>query len=259
MNLIEFGIPEAMWHLRVNRFPGDRDHGRAWQQSACGRGEGDGGGVGASAAGLIDWACIMVVPRGSLFHQDGQIAQLVERSPEKAGVGGSIPSLATIFSIAYRHPKTQFHSVSFQNYWSAEIRSRNESSWEPAESALETGLQRAQKVRAQNATMTTPMCANGGRSTTSAASFASSAKPRAGKLSPNTPMKIGRQNQPRRVSAHVARRHPAPIRRAAVLGARPPLARGRSRNTDLPATPHVLWDQLAISHRAVPRLMRRVP
>src|SRR3954468_22789469 len=27
---------------------------------------------------------------------DGQIAQSVERSPEKAGVGGSIPSLATI-------------------------------------------------------------------------------------------------------------------------------------------------------------------
>jgi hypothetical protein len=28
----------------------------------------------------------------------GQVAQLVERSPEKAGVGGSIPSLATISS-----------------------------------------------------------------------------------------------------------------------------------------------------------------
>src|SRR5919198_6351770 len=28
--------------------------------------------------------------------QRGQVAQLVERSPEKAGVGGSIPSLATI-------------------------------------------------------------------------------------------------------------------------------------------------------------------
>ena len=27
----------------------------------------------------------------------GQVAQLVERSPEKAGVGGSIPSLATSF------------------------------------------------------------------------------------------------------------------------------------------------------------------
>ena len=31
-------------------------------------------------------------------HSSGQIAQLVERSPEKAGVGGSIPSLATINS-----------------------------------------------------------------------------------------------------------------------------------------------------------------
>jgi hypothetical protein len=28
----------------------------------------------------------------------GQVAQVVERSPEKAGVGGSTPSLATIFS-----------------------------------------------------------------------------------------------------------------------------------------------------------------
>src|SRR5271165_2280584 len=28
----------------------------------------------------------------------GQVAQLVERSPEKAGVGGSTPSLATIIS-----------------------------------------------------------------------------------------------------------------------------------------------------------------
>ncbi len=29
----------------------------------------------------------------------GQVAQLVERSPEKAGVGGSIPSLATILNV----------------------------------------------------------------------------------------------------------------------------------------------------------------
>ena len=29
-------------------------------------------------------------------RENGQVAQLVERSPEKAGVGGSIPSLATI-------------------------------------------------------------------------------------------------------------------------------------------------------------------
>jgi hypothetical protein len=44
----------------------------------------------------------------------GQIAQLVERSPEKAGVGGSIPSLATMFSITYKHSETSFHSISFQ-------------------------------------------------------------------------------------------------------------------------------------------------
>ena len=30
-------------------------------------------------------------------HWNGQVAQVVERSPEKAGVGGSTPSLATIF------------------------------------------------------------------------------------------------------------------------------------------------------------------
>ena len=29
-------------------------------------------------------------------YERGQVAQMVERSPEKAGVGGSIPSLATI-------------------------------------------------------------------------------------------------------------------------------------------------------------------
>ena len=30
----------------------------------------------------------------------GQVAQMVERSPEKAGVGGSTPSLATMFSMS---------------------------------------------------------------------------------------------------------------------------------------------------------------
>jgi hypothetical protein len=40
---------------------------------------------------------------------------VVERSPEKAGVGGSTPSLATIFSKTCRTPGTQFHSISFQN------------------------------------------------------------------------------------------------------------------------------------------------
>ncbi len=35
------------------------------------------------------------------FDLEGQVAQSVERGPEKAGVGGSIPSLATMFSSAY--------------------------------------------------------------------------------------------------------------------------------------------------------------
>jgi hypothetical protein len=34
--------------------------------------------------------------RSRIYHS-GQVAQVVERSPEKAGVGGSTPSLATIF------------------------------------------------------------------------------------------------------------------------------------------------------------------
>jgi hypothetical protein len=45
----------------------------------------------------------------------------VDSSPEKAGGGGSIPSLATMFSISYRPSKTQFHSTSFQYFWSIEI------------------------------------------------------------------------------------------------------------------------------------------
>jgi hypothetical protein len=35
---------------------------------------------------------------------------LVERSPEKAGVGGSIPSLATMFPITYGPSDRRFHS-----------------------------------------------------------------------------------------------------------------------------------------------------
>ena len=49
-----------------------------------------------------------------------------ERSPEKAGVGGSIPSLATIKSVSYRPSKNQFHSDSFQKLWSAETRISDE-------------------------------------------------------------------------------------------------------------------------------------
>jgi hypothetical protein len=44
----------------------------------------------------------------------GQVAQLVERSPEKAGVGGSSPSLATTFSITYSYPLPAFCSILFQ-------------------------------------------------------------------------------------------------------------------------------------------------
>src|ERR1019366_9009220 len=46
---------------------------------------------------------------------------IVDSSPEKAGGGGSSPSLATMFSVVYRPSKTQFHSTSFQNSWPVEI------------------------------------------------------------------------------------------------------------------------------------------
>jgi hypothetical protein len=36
-----------------------------------------------------------------------------EYSPEKAGVGGSIPSLATTFSTIYKRTKTQFHFIPY--------------------------------------------------------------------------------------------------------------------------------------------------
>ena len=45
----------------------------------------------------------------------------MDSSPEKAGVGGSIPSLVTTFSKTYRPSKPQFHSISFQNFWPLEI------------------------------------------------------------------------------------------------------------------------------------------
>jgi hypothetical protein len=39
--------------------------------------------------------------------KDNRISQMrmADSSPEKAGVGGSIPSLATMFSVTYYHPK----------------------------------------------------------------------------------------------------------------------------------------------------------
>jgi hypothetical protein len=46
--------------------------------------------------------CLTHAGSGSAMEwtPNGQVAQVVERSPEKAGVGGSTPSLATMFSIA---------------------------------------------------------------------------------------------------------------------------------------------------------------
>jgi hypothetical protein len=65
-----------------------------------------------------------VAPR--IHDRSARIAGFGELIPEKAGVGGSIPSLATMKSIAYRHSENRFHSVSFQKLWSAEIRISDE-------------------------------------------------------------------------------------------------------------------------------------
>ena len=57
---------------------------------------------------LFEWTRADRVREGS-----GQVAQVVERSPEKAGVGGSTPSLATIIPkglnafAGFRQPKVQ--------------------------------------------------------------------------------------------------------------------------------------------------------
>jgi hypothetical protein len=52
-------------------------------------------------------SAIPILPSPQSRH--GQVAQLVERGPEKAGVGGSIPSLATIpfqqFTGSQKHRK----------------------------------------------------------------------------------------------------------------------------------------------------------
>ena len=47
--------------------------------------------------------------------QHGQVAQVVERSPEKAGVGGSTPSLATMLSITCTSRNSLFGCNSFFN------------------------------------------------------------------------------------------------------------------------------------------------
>ena len=52
-----------------------------------------------------------------------------ERCPEKAGGGGSSPSLATTFSNTYRQSKTLFHSGSFQNIGLSRLASRMKSSY----------------------------------------------------------------------------------------------------------------------------------
>jgi hypothetical protein len=44
-----------------------------------------------------------------LNHLDESVS-----SPEKAGVGGSIPSLATLFSTTYQSPNLPFCSILFQ-------------------------------------------------------------------------------------------------------------------------------------------------
>ena len=69
----------------------------------------------------------MAVSRAKSVIKDSRISQMrmADSSPEKAGVGGSIPSLATTFSKNYGHFKTDFHSVSFQNFSSAGMRQRN--------------------------------------------------------------------------------------------------------------------------------------
>ena len=45
--------------------------------------------------GQVDSYSAVFLYYAPLFPPSGQVAQLVERGPEKAGVGGSIPSLAT--------------------------------------------------------------------------------------------------------------------------------------------------------------------
>ena len=50
---------------------------------------------------------------GSKINGINQIGS-AERHPEKAGVGGSSPSLATTFSISYKYPLPSFCSILFQ-------------------------------------------------------------------------------------------------------------------------------------------------
>ena len=107
VHLIEFGIPEAMWHLRVNNFAAivTMDaHGNSLHADVGARDRREARRTAAGVSRLLE-----------LRFVSGQVAQLVERSPEKAGVGGSIPSLATTFSITYSLAFASVCSISFQN------------------------------------------------------------------------------------------------------------------------------------------------
>jgi hypothetical protein len=66
-----------------------------------------------------------------MIGKSGGISQLRlgESSPEKAGVGGSIPSLATMFSTAYKASLRHFHSISFQNYGAGRFASSGMPGW----------------------------------------------------------------------------------------------------------------------------------
>ena len=104
VNLLEFGIPEAMWHLRVDNFPAivTMDaHGNSLHADVE---KATGGRTGTAATGLRIGirSCYTDSFLARRPSKIGQVAQSVERSPEKAGVGGSIPSLATTFSTTYK-------------------------------------------------------------------------------------------------------------------------------------------------------------
>ena len=72
--------------------------------------------------------------------QRGQVAQVVERSPEKAGVGGSTPSLATMFSITSEHITPQFCPKLVQKF----------SEWLPEFASTITGIRKTSCPVLQN-------------------------------------------------------------------------------------------------------------
>ena len=108
------------------RLRGHRHHGRPRQQPARRVEKATAAELAALEAAVaslpLDDASVTIMPYG-------QVAQSVERSPEKAGVGGSIPSLATMFSAACRPSNRHFHSVSFQNYGAGRLASSESAAW----------------------------------------------------------------------------------------------------------------------------------